>query len=245
MRPLIGISMATYYTPLGRPYHRSYAMNAKSIADAGGLPVYVPTDLPDELLRELYSRLDGVLLPGGGDVRPGVYGADPHPLTGNIDDGRDKLELLLARWAFADDLPLFGICRGHQVFNVALGGTLVQDIPSQLGEEVPHDTPNEWARSTVRHSVVVTPGSRLAQILGEGEIPVNSLHHQAVEQLAPGLVVSALSTQDEVVEAVEAPGKAFALSVQWHPEDLYEQSEPMRRLFTSFVESARARMRNS
>jgi putative glutamine amidotransferase len=243
MRPLIGISMSTFVTRTGRPYHRSYAMNAKAVADAGGLPVYVPTGLPDAMLRELYERLDGVMLPGGGDVRPTVYGADAHPLTANIDDERDALEITLARWAFADDLPMFGICRGHQVLNVALGGTLVQDIPSEVGEDIPHETPENLPRATLRHPVTLTPGSRLAAILGQTRVEVNSLHHQAVGELAPGMVISALSPDDEIIEALEAPDKTFAISVQWHPEDMYAESEAMRRLFTTFVETARAGMK--
>ncbi|MDZ4769000.1 MAG: gamma-glutamyl-gamma-aminobutyrate hydrolase family protein [Chloroflexota bacterium] len=242
MRPLIGISMSTFVTKTGRPYHRSYAMNAQSIADAGGLPVYVPTGLPDDLLHELYERLDGVLLPGGGDVRPSVYNAAAHPLSANIDDQRDALEITLARWAYADDLPMFGICRGHQVLNVALGGSLVQDIPSEVGADVQHETPNELPRSTLRHAVTLVPGTRLASILGGTRVEVNSLHHQAVEKLAPGMVIAALSPDDEIIEALEAPDKTFALSVQWHPEDLYQHSEAMRRLFTTFVETARTGM---
>ncbi len=237
MRPLIGISIAAGLSPNGRPYHRSYAMNAQAIMDAGGLPVYVPTGLPDDVLRELYERLDGVMLPGGGDVRPIVYGADAHPLTNTIDDARDTLEISLARWAYDDDVPLFGICRGHQVMNVALGGTLVQDIPSEVGADIPHETPDTEARSTIKHAVTIAPESRLASILGETRVQVNSLHHQAIEQIAPGMTITALAP-DEIVEAMESPDKTFALSVQWHPEDLYQTSAEMRRLFRSFIDAA-------
>ncbi|MCK6579632.1 MAG: gamma-glutamyl-gamma-aminobutyrate hydrolase family protein [Anaerolineae bacterium] len=243
LRPLIGISMSSAVTPNGRRYHRSYAMNAQSIADAGGLPVYVPSGLPDDLLREIYDRLDGVLLPGGGDVRPSVYGAETHPATHEIDDARDALEIMLARWAYADDLPVFGICRGHQVLNVALGGTLVQDIPSEVGPEIIHDTPETMPRSTIRHEVMLVPGSRLSSILGGVRFEVNSLHHQSVGSLAPGVILSALSPQDEVVEALEAPDKRFTLSVQWHPEDMYQTYEPMARLFTAFIDAARDTMK--
>ncbi len=244
MRPLIGISMSTYTSGTGSLYHHSYAMNAQSIADAGGMPVYIPTGLSEDMLRELYQRLDAVLLPGGGDVRPSVYGAEAHPLTANINDDRDALEITLARWAYADDLPLFGICRGHQVLNVALGGTLIQDIPSEVGEETPHETPNDMPRNTPRHSVNVVPGSRLAEIMGGVQFEVNSLHHQAVERIAPGMVACAISPTDEVIEGLEVPDRAFFLSVQWHPENMYQTSEPMRRLFHAFIETARARMRH-
>lgn len=242
MRPLIGISMSSAVMPNGRRYHRSYYMNAHAIADAGGLPVYVPTGLSDEMLHEIYDRLDGVLLPGGGDIRPAVYGAEANPLSHEIDDARDALEITLAKWAYADDVPLLGICRGHQVLNVALGGTLVQDIPSEIGADIEHDTPDELPRSTIRHEVTLEPGSRLAQILGGVRFEVNSLHHQAVEQLAPGMVITALSPSDEIIEALESPEKSFVLSVQWHPEDMYKTSEPMQRLFTAFVDTARTNM---
>ena len=133
-RPLIGITAASFIVK-GKPYHRGYAPNVEAVAAAGGLPVYVPPGLDAETLRDLYDRLDGLLLPGGPDVRPTLYGQPQHPMTLVIDDPRDALELTLARWAADDDLPVFGICRGHQVLNVALGGTLVQDIPSQVNDE--------------------------------------------------------------------------------------------------------------
>lgn len=243
MRPLIGISMGVMTTKNGRSYHRSYAMNSQAIADAGGLPVYIGAGLPDDVLRELYDRLDGVLLPGGGDMRPSLYGAEANPLSVEIDDARDALEVTLAKWAYDEDLPMLGICRGHQVVNVALGGSLVQDIPSEVGPEVTHSTSDDLPRSTLAHPVTLVPGTRLAEILGGLTVEVNSLHHQSVERLAPGLVISALSPNDEVIEALESPDKTFALSVQWHPEDLYRSSEAMTRLFTTFVDAARENMR--
>jgi putative glutamine amidotransferase len=202
------------------------------------LPVYVPTGLPEEVLRDLYERLDAVLLPGGPDVDPAYYGEARHPQTKIIDDARDTLELTLARWTYADDRPLFGICRGHQVINVAFGGTLVQDIPSEVVTELPHETPDTLPRNTIRHQVTLDPDSRLASILGRTQVAVNSLHHQSVEQPAPGVVITGYSP-DGIVEALEVPDKQFVLSVQWHPEDLYGDDEGMKRLFESFVEAAR------
>jgi putative glutamine amidotransferase len=237
LRPLIGITTADFEVN-GNPYHRSYARNAWAIADAGGLPVYVPTGLNEDLLRELYERLDAVLLPGGPDVDPAYYGAHRHPETKIIDDARDSLELTLARWTYADDRPLFGICRGHQVVNVALGGTLIQDIPSEVKTDLSHDTPNEMPRGTIQHGVELAEDSRLASILGATQVSVNSLHHQSVERPAPGVNVTGYSP-DGIVEALEAPDKQFVLSVQWHPEDLYDDHDGMKRLFESFVEAAR------
>jgi putative glutamine amidotransferase len=200
----------------------------------------IPTGLDETTLRALYERLDAVLLPGGPDVDPTYYGAERHPLTVTIDDLRDELELTVARWAVRDDLPIFGICRGHQVLNVALGGTLVQDIPDQLGSPLIHDIPDDTPRSTRVHDVTIDGDSRLASILGETPVQVNSLHHQSVEKVAPNVVVTAHSP-DGVVEALEAPDRHFVLSVQWHPEDLYQDDEAMLRLFTAFVQAARER----
>lgn len=237
MRPLIGITTAASGDN-GKPYHRSYALNAWAIADAGGLPVYIPTGLPEDALRELYERLDAVMLPGGPDVDPAYYGEVRHPETKIVDDARDTLELTLARWTYEDDRPLFGICRGHQVINVAFGGTLVQDIPSEVVTELPHETPDSLPRSTIRHEVTLDPDSRLASILGRAQVAVNSLHHQSVERPAPGVMITGYSP-DGIIEALEAPDKQFVLSVQWHPEDLYGNDDSMKRLFESFVEAAR------
>ncbi len=238
MRPLIGITASDVYAERGKLYHRAYALNAFAIADAGGLPVYIPPGLELSLLRELYERLDAVLLPGGPDVDPVEYGQERHPQTKIIDAPRDALELTLARWTVEDDRPLFGICRGHQVMNVALGGTLVQDIPSQVETTLTHDLPDEYPRSTRLHTVDIKPESRLASILGTTQVVVNSLHHQSTEIAAPGVDFTAFAP-DGVVEALEIPDKQFVLSVQWHPEDLYEDDGMMKRLFTEFVNAAR------
>lgn len=236
---MIGITSADSVQN-GKLYNRVYAPNAQAIARAGGLPVFIPTGLDEVTLRALYERLDALLLPGGPDVDPSYYGAARHPMTLEIDDRRDQLELTVTRWAVQDDLPVFGICRGIQVLNVALGGTLVQDIPSEVASPAPHDIPEGLPRSTRIHEVTIDERSRLARILGTTRVEVNSLHHQSVEQPAPGVVITA-HAPDGVVEALEAPDHHFVLSVQWHPEDLYEGDEAMMRLFTAFVQAARER----
>jgi putative glutamine amidotransferase len=207
----------------------------QAVAEAGGLPVLVPISIDDEALRGIYERLDAVLLPGGGDMRPNIYGADAHPLTDNIDDARDHVEVNLTRWAVDDDLPVLGICRGHQVVNVALGGTLIQDVPSEIGSDISHNV--TVPRDSRPHEVNIDPSSRLASILGTTTIAVNSLHHQSVGVAAPDTRVTAYSP-DGVVEALEMPQKKFVLSVQWHPEDLYRDDPAMKRLFKAFVEAA-------
>jgi putative glutamine amidotransferase len=241
VKPLIGITTARIKNPsTGWEYNRAYVAIIQSVADAGGLPILIPVSVDDDVLRELYSRVDGVLLPGGGDVDPVYYHADKHPKTGEADDSRDHAEITVAQWAVADDLPVFGICRGHQVLNVALGGTLVQDIPAQIGTDVTHDFPEDRPRGAAAHPVQIDPSSRLASILGTTSPTVNSLHHQSVETAAPGTCVTAYSP-DGVVEALEMPDKNFVLSVQWHPEDMYSDSDEMKRLFRAFVEAARER----
>ncbi len=239
IRPLIGITTSAIVIQ-GKTYNRAYAPNAQAIAAAGGLPLLIPTELDDDTLHAIYETLDAVLLPGGVDVDPVHYGQERHPLTIQIDDARDALELKVARWAVDDDTPVLGICRGHQVLNVALGGTLIQDIPSQVETELMHDIPDGLPRSTRIHDITVDENSRLAEILGGTHFQVNSLHHQSVEKAAPGAALTAHSP-DGVVEALEVPGKTFALSVQWHPEDLYHDDESMNRLFTAFVQAARER----
>jgi putative glutamine amidotransferase len=243
--PLIGITSAEWANPqTGAPYNRMYKPVMDGVVRAGGLPVMIPTALDEQRLHQLYALLHGLLLPGGVDVDPTHFNEDRHPRLGMVDAGRDQVELPLARWAVADDLPVFGICRGHQVLNVALGGTLVQDIPSQLDTDIAHDQPDEEPRDRRAHPVQIEAGSRLATLLGTTQVAVNSLHHQSVGTPAPGVRVSALSP-DGIVEALEVPQHPFALSVQWHPEDMAADDPMMQRLFDEFVAAARARMLQS
>jgi putative glutamine amidotransferase len=238
LQPLIGITTGHLTSKDGWKHHSAYVCNAESVERAGGLPVLIPCGLHPDTLRAIYQHVDAVLIPGGGDIDPQRYGADKHPLTDRIDAERDHTELTVVRWAVEDDLPLFGICRGHQVVNVALGGTLIQDIPSLVTTTINHDTPDEAPRSFRAHEVSIDPSSRLAEIVGVTTLPVNSYHHQSVEQAAPAFCVTAYAP-DGVVEAIELPEKRFVLSVQWHPEDLAADTEVMQRLFDAFVDAAR------
>ena len=162
-----------------------------------------------------------------------------HEKCGRIDEARDAVELTLARWALADGLPVFGICRGIQVLNVAAGGTLYQDIASQVPGSLKHDYWPGHPRNLLTHQVTVNNDSHLAAILSGAEVAVNSLHHQAVKDLAPNFMVVARSP-DGLIEAIEGHGHPFALGVQWHPEGLVEDAPPMRRLFEEFVSAARS-----
>ncbi len=240
-RPLIGITTA--HRPAGTereiPVYSAYTAVAENVARAGGLPVLIPCTVDDDTLRGIYDRLDGILLPGGGDIDSAHWGEPLHEKVYGLDPARDRTEIAIARWAAAEDKPLFGICRGHQLFNVALGAALIQDIASQYPTELSHANFMPVPRGQRSHVVAIEPGSRLASIIGEtNAVPVNSIHHQAVKQAAPGLQVTAVAP-DGLIEATELPGARFALTVQWHPEDIADD-ERMFNLFRAFVQAARS-----
>jgi putative glutamine amidotransferase len=190
--------------------------------------------LPDAL-----DACDGLVLTGGPDVDPVEYGErDRHP-TVELAPERDAYEIQLARQALARDMPLFAICRGAQVLNVAAGGTLVQDIPSQRPTQLAHSQPER--RDAFAHDVTVAPNTCLSMLLAgrmeHGHFAVNSRHHQSVKDPAPGFVVSA-EAPDGVVEAIEKPAASFCVGVQWHPENFWRTGE-FSTLFTGLVDAAR------
>lgn len=190
-------------------------------------------DEATDLLPAALDGCDGLLLTGGVDVDPHAYGEAPHP-TVELDATRDDYELALATLAIARDLPLLAICRGVQVLNVAAGGTLIQDLPSQHPSATPHAI-NE-SRNAIAHDVSITPGTCLSVLLGTPAIAVNSRHHQAVKDAAPGFVVSAVSP-DGIVEAIERPASAFCVGVQWHPENFWATGQFVG-LFQGLVRAA-------
>jgi putative glutamine amidotransferase len=206
-----------------------------AVAHAGGEPIPFPFDLEIDALRRLFDRVDGLLLTGGGDIDPRLYGAASSSSLRDVDPRRDRTELILARWALEHDKPVLGICRGLQVINVALGGTLIQDIAAQIPGALPHDLPDEAAED-LAHRVDIKPGSRLHGIARAGTAEVNSSHHQAVLRVAGGLRMTA-SAPDGVVEAIEAPGLLHAVAVQWHPERLPNRLES-RSLFAGLTRAA-------
>ncbi len=194
-----------------------------------------PVTIDEHELRSLFNMADGVLLSGGGDVDPGAYGETAHEKTDYIDKSRDLTEFLLTRWAVAEDKPIFGICRGIQAMNVALGGSLVQDIPSQWDAPVKHNGRYENAtRDEVLHHVSVEGGSRIEKIVENRHVGVNSFHHQAVKRLADGFVITSRAP-DGIVEGMEMPDKRFVVSVQWHPEEMTTVRADMLNLFVKFV----------
>ncbi|HZD10478.1 MAG TPA: gamma-glutamyl-gamma-aminobutyrate hydrolase family protein [Candidatus Binatia bacterium] len=239
-RPLIGC--ATYRKTVDQtPPIEVFGLMpsyTQAVLEAGGLPALIPLGLSEADLEALLARLDGILLPGGGDVEPALYGADnDDPIVRGVDQLRDQCELLLIRHALETQKPLLAICRGLQVFNVALGGSLWADVYSQMPGAMRHDNYEDGRRDFLAHDVSVRPGSLLHNILGEDAIRVNSLHHQGIRRLAPQLSVSAVAP-DNLIEAVEFAGHRFALAVQWHPENLLQAEPRMSLLFRHFVAAA-------
>ena len=237
--PLIGIpSRSDQSGRFGTPVFTQNRTYVAAVATTGGAPVLIPLNLDEGALRAIYERLEGLLLAGGVDVHPRHYGEAVHEKCGEIDEARDRVELMLTRWALAEGLPVLGICRGIQVINVAAGGTLYQDIASQSPGSLKHDCWPDHPRNHLAHQVTVNGDSQLAAILGQRRVGVNSMHHQAVKDLAPSFRVVARAS-DGLIEAIEDHDHPFALGVQWHPEELVEDAPPMRRLFEDFVSAAR------
>jgi putative glutamine amidotransferase len=214
-----------------------------AVAKAGGeVRVLSPAD---DRLPAALEGADGVLLTGGADVDPALYGESAHP-TVEVDPERDEYEIALARLAIARDLPVLAICRGAQVLNVAAGGTLIQDIPSAEDSALAHSVVEP--RTAIAHDVRVSPASTLAQLLAgdldaDGRVPVNSRHHQSVRDVAPGFVVNAVAP-DGIVEGLEKPGACFCVGVQWHPENFW-RTGAFGGLFEGFVKAAAERKRKA
>jgi putative glutamine amidotransferase len=234
--PLIGITIHPDDDPDRVNLDWLLQLIVMGVERAGGAPVLIPLGLNEATLRTLYARLDGLLLSGGGDLDPRLYGAEAHAALSGVDVERDRTELTLTRWLAADDKPLLGICRGTQVLNVALGGSLYPDVSQHPGA-LKHTYATETEAALRPHAVQIQEETTLAGLIREPVLDVNSLHHQALRAVAPTLTVAARAP-DGIVEAVELPGRPFALAVQWHPECLPEAPE-QRRLFEAFVAAAR------
>ena len=235
--PMIGVS--TSITVGGAPPERAYVNSTylNAIQQAGGVPVLLPPQLSGASLSRLLRGLDGLVLTGGGDVDPALFGEAPHSKVYDVAPSRDTVEVTSVRVALDRRLPILAICRGAQVLNVALGGSLYQDVGSDPGTSLRHS--QEEPRDQPSHKVAVEPGSRLAETLGADEIEVNSMHHQAVKRLGAGQRPVAWAP-DQLVEGLELTDPSrFVLGVQWHPEELVGQSEPARRLFAALVSHAR------
>jgi len=199
---------------------------------AGAIPVMLPLTGNQEVLLPLMEQLDGLLLTGGHDIDPGLYGETPRPECGTRCPERDRMETIAAEACLNADKPLFGICRGLQFLNVLLGGTLYQDIPTQKPGKVSHQMTPPYNRAV--HSVSVEPKTLLYEISGKEELAVNSYHHQGIKTLAPPLRAMA-AAKDGLIEAAYHPEKTFVAAVQWHPEFSWQTDGDSLKLLTAFV----------
>lgn len=234
--PLIGI------TTYGRNAENHFTLPGEyvdAVRRAGGIPVLIPAG--ETHIDALLERLDGLVLAGGGDVDPELYAGNQHIEIYMIDPERDRSELALARTVAAGGMPTLGICRGLQVLNVALGGSLVEHLPDEVGEAITHRNPppgHAQISSYALHPLRVDEGSLLATILGTREIEPASWHHQAVRRLAEGLRIVARA-EDGTIEAAELADHPWLVAVQWHPEITAADDPSQQRVFDAFVEAAR------
>jgi len=239
--PLIGVTTGSAPATANSPERAQVnAAYIHAVQQAGGVPVLLPPHLRPTQLLDLLQMLHGLVLTGGGDVSPALYGEEAHTTTEFVSEQRDTLETACLRYALEQDLPLLCICRGMQLLNVAMGGSLVQDIPSLVPGAIAHR--QTGSRAEPSHTVWLTQGSRTAEILGTATPMVNALHHQAIKELGRGLEAVG-QAPDGVIEAVEMPGReAFLIAVQWHPEEMVGNSEEARRIFEGLVAAAKARL---
>lgn len=246
-RPLIGVTTQTLQAIDGIPPElpMSWVMNQRyvhAVMAAGGAPVLIPLLAEDPVtLREIYERLDGVLVPGGVDIDPACYRSPRHHLLGRLDPARDTTEFVLTRWAVRDGKPFLGLCRGLQVLSVAMGGTLWQDIAAERPASVKHDyfPTAGFSRDHPAHDVAIRSGSRLSSALGAGTVVVNSMHHQGIRDLGTRLLPTAVAS-DGLIEGAELEGAGFAVGVQWHPEVFTGGAPSVGTLFKDFVAAAAA-----
>ena len=234
--PLVALTASTRHHD-GAERVRVNQAYVRALEAAGMVPVVLPPLRDAHVAVGVLARFDGLVLSGGEDVDPAQYGAPPHPSLGALHPTRDVFELALTRAAKLRSLPILAICRGVQVLNVALGGTLVQDIPSEVTDAGNHDP--DTPRDARVHDVLIEKGSRLAQALGETRIRANSFHHQSLAKVSPELKVTA-TAEDGIIEGVETIGDWWVVGVQWHPEELTGDDAPWdRRLFAAFGDRVR------
>lgn len=245
-RPVIGVAMQTLPAKPGGDLPTCWIMGRRyvqALCSVGAIPWLIPLLPQDpETMNDIFDRLDGVFLTGGVDVDPSCYGETRHPKCGATDPDRDAIEILLLQHAMKTGKPLLAVCRGIQILNVACGGTLYQDVAAQVPAAMKHDyfpTLEQPSRNYLAHEIAVKSGTRLGSILGESIALVNSMHHQAIKDLAPNLLPNAYAP-DGIIEGVESKTSQFLMAVQWHPEELAETQPGMKRLFTSFIDACAA-----
>ena len=208
---------------------------ANAIEAAGGTVIFVGRTKDDEGLDDIISIADGLLLPGGVDVHPERYGEKPSSLCGSSDAARDQTEIALLKRAFETNTPVLGICRGMQVMNIFMGGTLFQDVATEFSSEIKHDYDTETPRDKTVHNIRIEANTILCRMLGQSTIAVNSFHHQGIKTLGNNLRPNAYAP-DELIEGIEHSSHPFFVGVEWHPEDLHDS--PSKTLFAAFIEKA-------
>jgi putative glutamine amidotransferase len=237
MHPLIGIPChAIIRAETGRPIYANNRAYVHAVESAGGVPVLIPMLKDLNALNALLSRLDGLLLPGGIDLHPRHYGEEVHPLTEEADLELDTFEMTLLSWALQKDLPVLGICRGIQLVNIVLGGSLYQDISDQYPGSIAHSH-RHLPRTQLVHHITIEPGSRMERILGTREVMVNSLHHQAIKDPGRGVCITGRA-EDGIPELLEVSGYRFVMAAQSHPEEIYTVEPAFARLFSAFVRAS-------
>ncbi len=222
------------------PINGQYNTYIDAVVAAGGTPFLIPLQVDDTQLRALYDLADGLLLTGGGDIDPATYHEIPDDTVSNVQPDRDRVEITLTRWAIAEKKPVLGICRGFQVMTVAAGGSLHQNIATQVPQANRHDylpVKGDWPRNYRAHQVSLNPDSQLAKITGKNACVVNSLHHQGLKTINNRFQIVGYA-EDGLPEAIELPENPFCIGVQWHPEELVTD-DPARRLFAAFVDACR------
>lgn len=234
MRPVIGIPcQADFRSGSKRPIYGNNRTYVHAIENAGGLPILIPLLHDFHELEGLLPRLDGILFSGGMDIQPSLYGEERHPDSDEGDSQLDEFEMALADWALQEDIPVLGVCRGMQLLNIVLGGTLYQDINSQYPGAIEHCR-RDLPRTTLTHQVAIAEGSLMEKIVGSRQLAVNSLHHQAIKAPGKGVSISGRS-DDGIAEILEVPGRRFILAAQGHPEEVYTQVPAFSRFFQAFV----------
>lgn len=234
--PLIGITTGSVLSQNGVYEHTLSDKYVQAVLRAGGVPVIIPAGQENGRLMQLVERLDGLLLSGGGDIAPAHFNGRLHPAIYGIDENRDALEIKLVRMAAQQGLPFLGICRGAQVIDVALGGSLYTHISAQKPGAEEHSHRTDAPRDKISHVVKIKPGSLLSALVGGTELAVNSLHHQGIDSIPTNLAPVAHAA-DGLVEAVELRNHRFGLGVQWHPEWLTE-SPGNQAIFQGFIRAA-------
>ncbi len=236
-KPLIGITCSSSANDVhaANPQDRLNCAYSRAVALAGGIPVLIPNVAEPDLIAAYLGKIDGLMLSGGYDLEPMLFGEDKLSDTVETDPPRDRAEIPLIGKALKSNMPILAICRGIQSLNVALGGSLFQDIPIQITSDIIHRQPG--GRSEMSHAVKVSADSTTRALVQSDAFRVNSFHHQAIKGLGRDLIVTARA-EDGIVEAVEIPGDRFVVGVQWHPEELVHVSEEARNLFQGFVAAA-------